>query len=54
MSNVGYHARRVRSLTKVEDKIDELSRMVEELGKAVDILQRDLTDLKRRIPRISQ
>jgi predicted RNase H-like nuclease (RuvC/YqgF family) len=54
MSNVGYHARRVRSLTKLEDKIDELSRTIEELGKAAEILQRDLTDLKRRIPRGSK
>jgi hypothetical protein len=50
MPNVDYHARRVRSSTKVEDKLDELSRMIEELGKAVDILQKDLIDLKRRIP----
>ena len=53
MSNFGYHARKVRSSTKIEDKLDELSCTIEELGKAIDDLQRDLTDLKRRIPKDS-
>ena len=51
MSNFGYHARKVRSSTKVGDKLDELSRTIEELGKAIDNPQRDLTDLKRRVPK---
>jgi len=50
MPNVDYHARRVRSSTKLEDKLDELSRTIEELGKAIDVLQRDVIELKRRIP----
>jgi outer membrane murein-binding lipoprotein Lpp len=54
MSNVGYHSRKVRSSTKAEDKIDELSRAIEELGKSIDALQRDVIDLKRRIPNTSK
>jgi len=54
MSNVGYHSRKVRSAAKAEDKIDELSRAIEELGKSIDALQRDVIDLKRRIPNTSK
>jgi hypothetical protein len=53
MTNFSYHARKVRSSIKVEHKLDELSRTVEELGKPIDNLQKDLTDLNRRIPRNS-